>query len=114
MLNSDGTVNSPSRTAKQGSTISILVSGAGVTSPLEPVRVPFTYTFFFPFSTGTGTITAAPQYAGPMDGASVNLLRVDATIPFVSASVLNGFTVAVQVGDATSPAIPLYVTGVSN
>ena len=76
MLNSHGTVNSPSRTAKQGSTISILVSGAGVTSPLEPVRVPFTYTFFFPFSTGTG-----------------NLLRVDATIPFVSASVLNGFTV---------------------
>ena len=114
VLNSDGTVNSPSRTAKQGSTISVLVSGAGVTSPLEPVQVPFTYTYFFPFSTGIGTITAAPQYAGPMDGSPVNLLRVDATIPFVSASVLNGFTVAVQVGDATSPAIPLYVTGVSN
>lgn len=114
VLNSDGTVNSPSRTAKQGSTVSVLVSGAGVTSPLEPVQVPFTYTYFFPFSTGTGIITAAPQYAGPMDGAPVNLLRVDATVPSVPASLLIGFTVAVQVGNATSPAMPLYVTGVSN
>jgi len=42
-----------------------------------------------------------------------NQLWIDAAIPSVSAPILNGFTVAVQAGDATSPAISLYVIGIS-
>jgi hypothetical protein len=88
VLNSDGTVNSPSNPASQGSMISILVSGAGAPAPTLPVEVDFTYVTIVPHGTSpnTATLTAA---AGPDPGTVVNMLRAEVSVPNLAASVPN-------------------------
>ena len=123
VLNSDGSFNSLKNPASEGSLVSMLVSGAGALNPslpdgtiaaspppapVLPVLVTFSYSFgssplFVPTS---GAVTVKPAYAGAIPGTAINLLRVDAMLP-LGTDVTN---VAVQVGSATSPPIPLYVS----
>jgi uncharacterized protein (TIGR03437 family) len=123
VLNSDGSVNSASHLASQGSLVSIFVSGAGALNPALPdgtiapspapapalpVQVIFNYSlpsFLVPI---IGSQIVTPTYAGGIPGTVIDLLRVDAKVP-AGLTGAWGFTVTVHVGSSSSSPIPLYV-----
>jgi uncharacterized protein (TIGR03437 family) len=120
-LNSDGSINSPSNLAAQGSLISLFVSGAGILNPslrdgtiaalpapapVLPVQVDFRYVVSSTSDPVTGDQTVTPSYAGSIPGTVINLLRVDAKMPTGCAAAC---TLAVRVGSSSSPSFPLYV-----
>lgn len=131
VLNSDGSTNSVLNPAAPGTTVSILVSGAGVLNrslpdgtiagspaplPALPVQVDFAYSCSLGFAVRKipcfGNQAVTPSYAGAIPGAVVNLLRVDAQVPAPSFPGAYGFSIAIRVGSWQSPSFPLYlVTG---
>ncbi len=130
VLNSDGSLNSPSRPASPGDTVSILASGAGALTPGLPdgtiapsppaapaasVQVDFSFFIFEGFGAGIGSLAATPARASGIPGVVIDLLRVDVPVP--AQLVMDGpppFGVAVAVGNSTSPTLPFYVTVPSN
>jgi uncharacterized protein (TIGR03437 family) len=118
VLNADGSVNGPDTPAQPGSTVSLLVSGAGVVSddrmPVAPVAAQISYEYFIGFSPQFVQQTLTPLFAGSDPGGPVNLLRVDLKLPASFTSLAEHFRVAVRVSDVLSPGSSLYVVGFSN
>jgi len=135
VLNGDGSVNSQSNPAPIGTTVSILVSGAGVLNtsladgavasspaptPALPVEAVVSYGFGG-FLGDFGVQAVTPTYAGGIPGTVVNLLRVDFPTLNLPCSACR---VAVQLGappsptrtsyGAVSPTAPLYIARPSN
>jgi len=127
VLNSDGSVNSPSNPASQGSLISIFVSGAGALNPALPdgtiatspapvpaLPVQVDFSFFLPsfLVPLMDHLTITPLYAGGVPGTVIDMLRVDVKIP-TGLDGDWGFTADVQVGSSHC-LVDLYVgTGVA-
>jgi uncharacterized protein (TIGR03437 family) len=91
--------------SRQGSNLSIFVSGAGVA---QPIQVIFSYTIFVPRTISIQEITVTPSYAGPVDGAPPNLTRIDFAAPSVPLSA-SDFQFVVTAGSARSPVVPLTI-----
>ena len=124
VLNSDGSLNSSTNPATVGSTETILLSGVGALNASLPdgtiagspapaaalaVQVDFTFVIFEGFSSGVGTRTATPTYAGGIPGWPINVLEVKVPVPDVVQSGPPPFGVYVKVGDSASPTISFYV-----
>jgi uncharacterized protein (TIGR03437 family) len=125
ILNSDGSVNSASHPAAVGSTVSILVSGAGALNPVLPdgtiagspgptpalqVQADFTYSIFEGFGSSVGTDAVTPAYAGSIPGMVMNMLKVNAQTPNLSLQGPPPFGVGVVVGGVGSPLVQFYVS----
>jgi uncharacterized protein (TIGR03437 family) len=125
VLNSDGSVNSASNPASVGETVSILVSGAGALNPTLPdgtiagspapapalqVLANFSFTIFEGISSGAGTVTVTPTYAGGIPGAVIDLLRVAAQAPNLTMMGPPPFSAAVVVGNSISPPVLFYLS----
>jgi uncharacterized protein (TIGR03437 family) len=123
VLNADGSVNSASHPAAPESVITIFVSGAGALSqavpdgtiagspapvPALPVLVDISYTLPSTLVPILGEEPVSPDYAGGVPGTVIDMLRVAVKLPAILDTAW-GASVAVQVGDATSAATPLYV-----
>jgi len=91
--------------SRQGSNLSIFLSGAGVG---QPIQVIFSFALFVPRGISIQEVTVTPSYAGPVDGAPPNLTRIDVAVPSVPLSV-SDFQFVVTAGSARSPVVPLTI-----
>jgi uncharacterized protein (TIGR03437 family) len=112
VLNSDGSVNSASKPAAPGDTVSMLISGAGALNPPLPdgtiatspapapvmaIQVNFSYLVFQIFGFGVYGQTVTPAYAGGVQGMAIDMLRVDAQVP-ADLNCSSGCAIGVEVG----------------
>ena len=119
-----------------GTTVSAFVSGAGVLdapvpdgaiasspAPAPALTVGVIVSYYVPagFGVGLDSKFVPPTYAGSIQGAVVNLLRVDFPVAGLPCSVcglaLNLGAAASPAGasyGATSPTFPLYIGSLSN
>jgi uncharacterized protein (TIGR03437 family) len=117
VLNADGSKNGPGNPAEPGSTVSLLVSGAGAIVdgvPAAPVTTQIRYSYFIPFSPQLVEQTFTPLSVGSDPAGPVNLLRVDIQLPAAFPSLAEYFRAAVRVGGSVSPDFPLYMAGFNN
>ncbi len=111
-FNVDGTANSPTNPAEEGSTITFYATGEGLTSPpgvdgeLDEGNPPQPV---LPVAVMIGGLSASVQYAGGIRGQVAGLMMVQAQVP---SGVAPGDAVPLQlvVGTATSPAVTIAVT----
>jgi uncharacterized protein (TIGR03437 family) len=136
VLNADGSLNSRSNPALMGTTVSAFVSGAGVLNapvpdgaiaawpaPAPALSVGVGVSYYVPagFGVGLDSKFVTPAYAGSIQGAVVNLLRVDFPVAGLPCSTC---MLALNLGaaaspaaasyGATSPTFPLYIGSLTN
>ena len=124
-LNSDGSVNGANNPARQGSTITLIVNGAGAldrtlpdgtveasssAAPVLPVQIDFTAVVSGPHGPRPEVVRVVPSYVGTQPGTLVNLLRIDTPVPPLPSLGLSPFFVTVKVGGAIAPdfRVPVY------
>ncbi|HEY1218630.1 MAG: hypothetical protein ABSE42_19745 [Bryobacteraceae bacterium] len=123
VLNSDGSLNSPSNPASPGATVSMLVSGAGALNPSLPdgtiatspaptpalaIEANFSYSVFQIFGYGLYGENVTPTYAGGIPGMVIDLLRVDVPVP-ATLNCSASCSIGIEVGNAGSSATGLSV-----
>ncbi len=112
ILNQDGSVNSTTNPAAQGSVITLFGTGEGVTSPALPDGALVLST---PFSTPAGPVTvmiggqpAQVLYAGAAPSLPTGVLQINAQVPNGISSGADAIVVNIA-GTATSQSVTLSV-----
>jgi uncharacterized protein (TIGR03437 family) len=110
VVNQDGSINLASAPAARGTIVTFYATGAGLTNPISVEGIPASAPYpqpVLPVSVSVAGVGAQVLFAASAPGL-VGILQVNAVVP-ASLTAVGQQTLALQVGDAVSAAIPVWL-----